>query len=134
MRAARAQSAIAIWKTRFSELEKYRAKHGDCNVPQWQGKLGRWVKTQRAVYKKRKLCQERIDRLRNIGFEWSLKDDATVRTDQLTVADSINDEFIGDYDDVDEFTDMVNTEKDVPTPSYDLVDEFDDDNVDFDWE
>ena len=35
------------WETRFNELVQYKAKHGDCNVPQRQGQLGKWVQNQR---------------------------------------------------------------------------------------
>ena len=59
------------WLTLFDELVQYKAKHGDCNVPRSQGKLGRWVDTQRYNYKKYKLSQDRIDRLNSIGFDWT---------------------------------------------------------------
>ena len=59
------------WKTRFDELVRYRAKHGDCNIPVRQGQLGRWVSYQRKVYKSSSLEQERIDRLNGIGFDWT---------------------------------------------------------------
>ena len=59
------------WETRFDELVEYKAKHGDCNVPQRQGKLGTWVRAQRQQYKKGKLSQDRIDRLNSIGFDWT---------------------------------------------------------------
>ena len=59
------------WETRFDELVRYKAKHGDCNVPQRQGPLGTWVNYQRFDYKKSKLSQDRIDSLNGIGFEWT---------------------------------------------------------------
>ncbi|EJK67421.1 hypothetical protein THAOC_11548, partial [Thalassiosira oceanica] len=55
-----------VWETRFGELKQYRNDHGDCNVPQRQGKLGRWVKNQR--HRRGKLDQARVDRLVGIGF------------------------------------------------------------------
>ena len=61
---------IVPWETRFNELIKYKAKHGDCNVLSRQGPLGRWVHTQRKGYKKNKLSQDRIDRLNVVGFDW----------------------------------------------------------------
>jgi len=60
------------WGTRFKELVKYKAKHGDCNVPSRQGKLGTWVCQQRRTYKTGELTRDRIDRLFNIGFKWAL--------------------------------------------------------------
>ena len=60
------------WETRFDQLVQYNAKHGDCNVPDGQGKLGNWVRTQRGAYKAGSLLQDRIDRLDSIGFLWAL--------------------------------------------------------------
>ena len=61
------------WATRLNELIKYKAKHGDCNVPQKQGQLGRWVSHQRSAYMANSLAQDRVDRLDSIGFKWALK-------------------------------------------------------------
>ena len=58
------------WETRFGELVRYKAEHGDCNVPQKQGKLGTWVRNQRQAYTTGSLAQDRIDRLSKIGFKW----------------------------------------------------------------
>ena len=63
------------WETRFNELIKYKAEHGDCNVPRSRGQLlATWVHKQRANYRKRKLSQNRIDRLNSIDFSWKLKE------------------------------------------------------------
>ena len=91
-------SPMVPWDTRFNELIQYKAEHGDCNVPARQGQLGNWVSKQRYEYKQRQLSKARQDRLESIGFEFSLKSDATVRTDQLTVGESSNDEFFGEDD------------------------------------
>ena len=61
------------WETRFNELVKYEAKHGDCNVPSSQGTLGNWVRVQRKTYIANSLTQDRIDRLNRIDFNWALK-------------------------------------------------------------
>ena len=61
------------WETRLNELIKYKSKHGDCDVPVRQGKLGMWVSNQRQYYMADLLSQDRIDRLSGIGFKWSLK-------------------------------------------------------------
>ncbi|EJK44189.1 hypothetical protein THAOC_37294, partial [Thalassiosira oceanica] len=65
------QDPTVPWETRFDELVQYTAKHGDCNVPWRQGKLGIWAYKQRANYKKGKLSQDRINRLNGIGFDWT---------------------------------------------------------------
>ena len=62
------------WETRFNELVQYKAKHGDCNVPTKQGKLGTWVHTQRIAYAAGSLAQDRTDQLSSIGFEWKQRD------------------------------------------------------------
>ena len=59
------------WETRFNKLVQYKAKHGDCNVPQRQGPLGTWVSKQKTNYRKGKLSQDRVDRLNAIGFDWA---------------------------------------------------------------
>jgi septation ring formation regulator EzrA len=61
------------WEKFFELLEKYRAEHGDCNVPstypdQW---LAGKVKETRQRYKKGKLFSEIIDRLNQMGFVWN---------------------------------------------------------------
>ena len=61
------------WNARFKELLDYRSEHGDCNVPQRQGKLGNWVSWQRQAYTAGSLAQNRIDRLSSIGFKWALR-------------------------------------------------------------
>ena len=63
------------WNTRFEELLDYRSEHGDCNVPQRQGKLGTWVKRQRTLYLTGSLAQDRINRLDSIGFKWSTREE-----------------------------------------------------------
>ena len=47
------------WNARFKELLNYRSEHGHCDVPQSQGQLGAWVKTQRSAYKAGSLAQDR---------------------------------------------------------------------------
>ena len=59
------------WETRFNELVQYKTKSGHCNVPQSQGQLGTWVRTQRKACKDNSLAQDRIDQLNGIGFKWA---------------------------------------------------------------
>ena len=70
------------WRRWFKELEAYKKENGHCNVPQLskeridEGKLGelkklaQWVTDQRKIYKEGNLSKERIDALKDIGFEW----------------------------------------------------------------
>ncbi|GFH61992.1 hypothetical protein CTEN210_18468 [Chaetoceros tenuissimus] len=70
------------WKEKYEELEEYYAQHGHCNVPKRykQNKvLGSWVHTQRKRYRLMKegsrsgcMTEERVKKLENIGFEWTL--------------------------------------------------------------
>ncbi|KAL7525633.1 hypothetical protein ACHAXR_001088, partial [Thalassiosira sp. AJA248-18] len=63
---------------RFNELNKFKEEKGHCNVPyQYSAnpQLGIWVKEQRALCKKGKLREDRIEYLDSIGFCWDyLKD------------------------------------------------------------
>ena len=62
-----------LWENRFSELVRFKEKHGHCNVPPgWSEfpKLGNWVNTQRASYRRGSLTEERHRRLEKIGFRF----------------------------------------------------------------
>jgi hypothetical protein len=64
------------WKERFDELEQFKCKHGHCNVPSTSRedpKLARWVRNQRSQFKLGRIPEDRIERLNEIGFEWSLR-------------------------------------------------------------
>ena len=64
----------SAWEKMFGMLIDYKKRFGNCNVPQgWSEdpKLGRWVSTQRKLYKNGKLSPERIQRLKSVGFEWT---------------------------------------------------------------
>ena len=61
------------WNLKYSELEAYKAKNGDCRVPALYKpniKLGHWVFTQRTAYSKGNLSSDRIAKLESLGFEW----------------------------------------------------------------
>ena len=61
------------WDLKYSELEAYKDKNGDCRVPAVYKpniKLGNWVFTQRAAYSKGNLSADRIAKLKSLGFEW----------------------------------------------------------------
>merc|ERR1711957_184862 len=64
------ESDVEQWEERFNELVSYNEEMGNCNVPQKQGKLGRWVKRQRLLYNKGTLPRNRTTQLEAIGFAW----------------------------------------------------------------
>jgi hypothetical protein len=66
------------WDERCQELEKYKERYGNCDVPQSSKeyqKLGRWVMTQRNLYRNESPCMttERIVKLASVGFAWSVR-------------------------------------------------------------
>ncbi len=66
------------WENMFSELVKFRSKHGHCNVPRlWSEnrRLALWVGVQRRYYGKGDLKEDRIKRLEEIGFTWYVHTD-----------------------------------------------------------
>jgi len=56
------------WNTRFIELEKYKAKNGHCNCPTKNGSLGKWISTQRTLFRSKELKADRYEKLVGIGF------------------------------------------------------------------
>jgi len=64
------------WEKMFDTLKEYKKKYGHCNVPHdWVEnnlKLGIWKNNQRQSYRKRKLSEDRIKRLDDIGFVWHI--------------------------------------------------------------
>ena len=64
------------WDNNFATLAAYKAKHGDCRVPNvWppNPSLGVWVSNQRTGRKAGKLSADRVARLEALGFEWALR-------------------------------------------------------------
>ncbi|MBI3481105.1 MAG: Helicase associated domain protein [Nitrosomonadales bacterium] len=61
------------WESRFNDLLTYKAEYGNVDVPQGVTGLGAWVMTQRAAKKKGKLSDERILKLDEVGFVWSVQ-------------------------------------------------------------
>ena len=60
------------WDERFQELVEFKALNGHTNVSTKVKGLGSFVKHQRERFKKGKLEDDRVTRLNEIGFEWSL--------------------------------------------------------------
>jgi len=62
------------WETMFEALAAYKQKHGDCDVPkEFCGiePLAWWVVCQRKLRAARKLKQDYIQRLDELGFVWN---------------------------------------------------------------
>ena len=60
------------WEERLDELEEYRVQHGNCNVPTNGGSLGIWVNSQRQMFRKNRLSEDRITILTDMGFNWGV--------------------------------------------------------------
>jgi len=56
------------WNRRFLELEKYKEKNGHCNLPTTNRSLGKWISTQRTLFRSKKLKADRYEKLVGIGF------------------------------------------------------------------
>jgi len=75
---------LAIFEQHCHDLEAFKSEFGHCNVPYKYSvnpSLGNWCCRMRYTYKqiqqgqtpKRKLTQDQIERLEEIGFKWNLK-------------------------------------------------------------
>ena len=62
------------WQTKYKELQTYKEKYGNIDIPQGHPSLGLWVGTQRTRYKKGKQTKNRIVLLENLGFIWDKVD------------------------------------------------------------
>lgn len=74
--------ADRAWGAMFRELQEFRQKQGHCDVPsQWEENphLSNWVASQRHRRKKGSLPAERVRRLDEVGFVWSIYGCGTVR-------------------------------------------------------
>ncbi len=63
----------STWDLRYGELQRFRKDNTHCNVPKnWEEnqQLANWVEHQRILYKKGKLSDERVERLKAIDFVW----------------------------------------------------------------
>ena len=67
------------WNGMLRRLIEYKGEHGDCHVTKGYRKdpeLANWVRNQRLEYvntqkgSRKRLTQERIEKLESIGFEW----------------------------------------------------------------
>ena len=61
------------WNTNFQSLIEYKTEFGDCAVPTKYAvnpTLGKWVENQKSAYRKGKLAEDRVNRLKDIGFSF----------------------------------------------------------------
>ena len=66
---------MSHWEKMLHLLKKYKGIHNDCNVPSdWiEGvqPLGQWINDQREDYRLKKLNEEQVRRLEDMGFSWN---------------------------------------------------------------
>jgi hypothetical protein len=63
------------WNILFMELVEYKEKNGHCNFPTKNGSLGSWISRQRALFRSKKLKEDRYEKLVGIGFvfeKWNI--------------------------------------------------------------
>ena len=89
------EGSTGSWENWLVELRRYRAEHGDVDVPlKYRGNpaLGAFVNRQRTEYRKlhqglqTSLNQERIEDLNALGFRWAIRVSRTpwdTRLDEL---------------------------------------------------
>eukprot|EP00977_Amphora_coffeiformis_P005683 scaffold1193_cov158-Amphora_coffeaeformis.AAC.5 len=60
----------SAWSKNYFLLKQYKQVHGDCNVPRSHPKLGIWLKNVKASFAKKKIPQDRVDKLNKLGVVW----------------------------------------------------------------
>lgn len=94
------------WNTQLEKVKAYKQQYSDTQVPAnytADPSLGGWVATQRDLYKKHRLRPDRLEKLEEIGFLWSIKK-SSAETRNTHHADAIWKEM---YDRLKEFRDAV---------------------------
>jgi hypothetical protein len=64
------------WMTIYKQLMEYKREFGDCCVPRGykaNPSLGGWVANQRWLFSRKSLPEDRIEKLKQIGFAWESK-------------------------------------------------------------
>ncbi|CAJ1941097.1 unnamed protein product [Cylindrotheca closterium] len=88
------------WEIRRQDLEEYKRKYGDCNVPARYTEnpaLATWVKRQRRAYKRfqsgkpgSRLCKERFVILSRMEFVWKRRNENTTTAKKSAFSTSRN--------------------------------------------
>eukprot|EP00536_Pseudo-nitzschia_multiseries_P018078 jgi/Psemu1/293328/fgenesh1_pg.2133_\ len=60
----------ARWKAKFQLLVQYKNTHGTTRIPKSHSSLGVWTHTQRCIFKRGEILEERMTLLESIGFDW----------------------------------------------------------------
>jgi hypothetical protein len=88
--------ADKVWSEMLQRLLKYKKKHGDCDVPSsWPAdpNLANWVANQRHRKKMGSLSPDRVKKLSEIGFVWSVygknRAEKVTQAKRKTVAESV---------------------------------------------
>jgi len=58
------------WEAHFEILRTFQIAHGHAHVRQDDGQLGVWTRNQRVRMKRNKLSNERVRRMRELGFDF----------------------------------------------------------------
>jgi hypothetical protein len=61
------------WKVMFAALAAFQRLWHHCRIPVRSTRLGRWVATQRASYRKGRLSNERVRQLESLEFQWKAR-------------------------------------------------------------
>jgi superfamily II DNA or RNA helicase len=61
------------WLKKYDILLKFKETNGTTIVPQHNKEIGRWVNDQRVNFKRKKLSEFRINKLKEIDFVWDVK-------------------------------------------------------------
>jgi len=63
-----------IWQEHYDQLKKFKETHGHMNpTREVDRKLDRWVRKQRETHKVSLLSKDRVQKLEDLGFQWSLR-------------------------------------------------------------
>ena len=65
----------AIWQSQYEKLKIFKMANGHCNVPnnyEPDPAFARWICTQRTVYRRNQMHEDRKVALESLGFEWRL--------------------------------------------------------------
>lgn len=87
LNADRAEKAAKKrWEDSFKELQRFKSKHGNLNIPRTAKQLYRWVSEQRQQYRLSEdgrlssITDKRKAKLENIGFDWFNRGEKRTRT------------------------------------------------------
>ncbi|CAB9508185.1 helicase [Seminavis robusta] len=76
--------AVDIWNIKFQELVDFKEKHGHSRLPQSYPELGKWVSEQRDIFYQGRLCDERFERLKELGFTWDASKESSAAANLKT--------------------------------------------------